>query len=134
MKGKKKILIVEDDIQNLMIYEIYLSNLYELKLCANENDFHDALREDTYALFIIDLALNSTKNGIDLIKELRQIEKYSKTSVIVVTAFALNSDRKISMEAGANEFISKPFKKDTLLKVIQKYMQEDSVETILMSE
>jgi DNA-binding response OmpR family regulator len=121
MKEKNKLLIVEDDRLNQLAYRGFLSKIYDIKISGNVKEFNAALSEDTYDLFIIDLALNCEKDGIDLIKELRQMNKYKETPIIVATAFAFKKDREISLEAGANEFIVKPFDKKNLLEEIKKY-------------
>ncbi|MCX6150330.1 MAG: response regulator [Ignavibacteriales bacterium] len=121
MKRKNKLLIVEDDGLNQKVYKATLPNYYELKICGNDEEFYAALKENEYDLFIIDLALNCGKNGIDLVRELRKMEKYKDTPIIVITAFAFRKDKDISMSAGATKFISKPFNKETLLTEIKKY-------------
>ncbi|MFA7421456.1 MAG: response regulator [Melioribacteraceae bacterium] len=120
MNGKNKLLIVEDDKLNQLAYKGFLSKNYDIKICGDVQEFDSALTNDTYDLFIIDLALNCEKNGIDLIKELREMDKYWETPIIVVTAYAFREDRKLSMEAGADKFIIKPFDKNSLLDEIQK--------------
>lgn len=120
MNGKYKLLIVEDDKLNQLAYKGFLSKNYEIKICGDVQEFESSLTEDTYDLFIIDLALNCEKNGIDLIKELREMDKYKGTPIIVVTAYAFREDRKLSMEAGADKFIIKPFDNKSLLEEIRK--------------
>jgi DNA-binding response OmpR family regulator len=121
MDRKNKLLIVEDDKLNQLAYKGILSRIYDIKICGNVKEFDSALTEDTYDLFVMDLALNCEKDGMDLIKELRQMDKYRKTPIIVVTAYAFQEDRKLSIEAGADKFIVKPFDNAKLLEEIKKY-------------
>ena len=121
MKRKNNLLIVEDDEPNQNVYKAILSKDYEIKICGDDEEFYAALRENEFDLFIMDLALNGGKNGIDLIKELRKMEKYKETPVIVVTAFTSRKDKEIAMAAGTTNFISKPFDIETLLTEIKKY-------------
>ena len=119
MDRKNKILIVEDDNLNQLVYKGVLSGIYDITICSGVKEFNYELTADTYDLFIIDLGLNSDKNGMDLIKELRQMDKYRKTPIIVITAYASLEDRKISIEAGADKFIIKPFDNVKLLEEIK---------------
>jgi len=48
------------------------------------------------------------------------MDKYRETQIIVVTAYAFREDRKLSMEAGADKFIVKPFDNKSLLEEIRK--------------
>jgi DNA-binding response OmpR family regulator len=123
MDRKNKLLIIEDDKLNQLAYKGILSKFYDIKICGNVKEFDSAIIEDTYDLFVMDLALNCEKDGLDLIKELKQMEKYSKTPIIVVTAYAFQEDRKLSMEAGADKFIIKPFDNKTLLDEINNFFQ-----------
>ncbi len=120
MEEKKKILVVEDDKLNQLAYKGVLSKEYNVTICGDNTEFYISLNRFTYDLFIIDLALNCEKNGIDLIKELRQMKEYERTPIIVVTAWTLKKDEKISLEAGADKFITKPFVNKTLLEEIGK--------------
>ncbi len=121
MKEKNKILIVEDDVLNQQVYKRSLSKDYILKICGDTKGFYAALMADTYDLFIVDLALNCEKDGIDLIKELRQMNHHKGTPIIVVTAFAFSKDKENAMAAGATQFIIKPFDNKKLLEEIKKY-------------
>jgi len=122
MKRKNKLLIVEDDRLNQKVYKAILSKNYDVKICSDDEDFYTALSENDYDLFIIDLALNHGKNGIDLIRELRNLEKYHEIPIIVVTAFTSSKDERIAMLAGCTKFISKPFNKEALLTELKKYL------------
>jgi CheY-like chemotaxis protein len=52
----------------------------------------------------------------------RQIRQFNKEVVIIAqTAFGLSGDREKAIEAGCNDYISKPINKNELLALIQKY-------------
>ena len=52
----------------------------------------------------------------------RQIRKFNKDIIIIAqTAFALSGDRKKAIEAGCNDYISKPFVKEKLIALLEKY-------------
>ncbi len=126
MNKKHKLLVVEDDWLNQLAYEKILSVDYDVKICGNDEEFYSALDEGTYDLFLIDLALNSEKNGIDLIIDLRKMDRYKDTPIFVVSAFAFNKDRDLSMTAGANKFIAKPFVNKYLLDELKKYFHSEN--------
>jgi len=122
IKRKYRLLIAEDDELNQRIYKAILLKDYDIIICGDDEEFYSALRENDYDLFIIDLALSCGKNGTDLIRELRKIEKYKDIPIIVVSAFVSLKDQKIAMAAGSTKFISKPFDKETLLTTVKKYL------------
>ena len=52
----------------------------------------------------------------------RQIRQFNKVVIIIAqTAFGLSGDREKSLEAGCNDYISKPINQNQLLELIQKY-------------
>lgn len=52
----------------------------------------------------------------------RQIRKFNKEVVIIAqTAFAFNGDKNKALEAGCNDYISKPFRKVDMIQLIEKY-------------
>jgi len=61
--------------------------------------------------------------GSGSLREIRQIRQFN-TEVIIfaLTAFALTGDREKAIEAGCNDYISKPIKKDELFGIIEKYL------------
>ncbi|MHB8905539.1 MAG: response regulator [Melioribacteraceae bacterium] len=118
---RPKLLIVEDDDLTLKVYQFVLSKDYELTECKNESELLDALNEGEYDIFIIDLSLIEGKNGIDIIKELRQMKKYQRVKIIVVTAHAAQVDERNAIEAGADEFLRKPISNQDLKNALKHH-------------
>ena len=115
-----KILIAEDDIAS-GIYLTKLVNQYcrevynvvtgaeAVETCRNNPDID---------LVLMDIQM-STMNGIEATK---QIRKFNKDIIIIAqTAHAIIGDKEKVIEAGCNDYISKPIIKDELLTLIQKY-------------
>lgn len=117
----KKILIVEDDLQNQMIYKILFSEKYFIQICSDGNEFDDAIKKDDFDLFIIDLAIPGNKNGIQIIQELKGMDAYKQAPVLVITAFAFRKDRIAALEAGATEVLIKPVPNNTMVKVVESF-------------
>jgi two-component system chemotaxis response regulator CheY len=55
-------------------------------------------------------------NGLELVKQLRQIPELSSLKVIMVTTETEMSQMASALEAGANEYVMKPFSKDILME------------------
>jgi len=71
----------------------------------------------------IDLILMDVKMPeIDGYEAVRQIRMFNKDVIIIAqTAFALTGDREKALEAGCNDYISKPIENKLLVELIQKY-------------
>jgi len=64
----------------------------------------------------------SELNGYEATGQIRQFN--TEVIIIAITAFALAGDREKAMEAGCNDYISKPVKKDELQELIQKQLKQ----------
>jgi len=116
MTKAPKLLIVEDDEWIIKIFNKVLSQHFDINIAQTIHEFYSFIKENTYDVFLIDLSLRADKNGLDLIEELRQDQKYVKTPVVVVTANVLRRDRDNSFKAGATKFIAKPVENHILLQ------------------
>ncbi len=121
MEKKPKLIIVEDDDLSQIIYENIFSKDFEITICSNDVKFYSSLNSTHYDIFLIDLGLGKGKNGVQLIEELRQVEEYKSTPIIVVTAYTLRKDEQISMIAGATKFLQKPIDNKILLNEFKSH-------------
>ena len=96
------------------------SGIQELILCAlqsggytpvgfyNGADFFEKLQVQTPDLILMDIMLPD-EDGISLLKKLRGQPAYANIPVIMLTAKASEIDKVIGLEAGADDYITKPF-------------------------
>jgi CheY-like chemotaxis protein len=63
-------------------------------------------------------------NGYEAIKRIREFRP--ELPIIAQTAFALSNEMLKAFNAGSNDYISKPFKKDNLLAIVSKYRPHDN--------
>lgn len=112
---KPKLLIVEDDDLHRALYERLFHDKFEPNICKTADEFCSCLSRKSYDIFMIDLSLVGTKDGIQLIKELRQNKKYIATPIFVVTANAFKRDEENAIDAGANYFVRKPIDNKRLI-------------------
>ena len=118
-----KILIVEDD-ETSDIFIQTLINKFSREVVPAETGI-EALR-----LFRntpdIDLVLMDMKMPeMDGFEATRQIRQFNKDVIIIAqTAYGLSGDREKAIEAGCNDYISKPINREVLLALIQKYFAD----------
>jgi DNA-binding response OmpR family regulator len=109
-----KILIVDDDKQITYLLEKLLSmEGYET---TSVNDSSDAVRVANSIkpdLFILDLMMPEP-NGFELCKAFRADPIFSKTPIVIITAMDDGDSKAIAFLAGANDYITKPFRPDEL--------------------
>lgn len=81
------------------------------------------VQEQTPDLILLDINM-PVKNGYETISEIRQ--KGLTVPVIAQTAFAMPEEKSTILNAGCNDYIAKPFKREELLSTIRKVLRNDS--------
>jgi DNA-binding response OmpR family regulator len=79
---------------------------------------------DAYAMVLLDLGL-PRKSGLDLLKEIRRAG--NKVRVLVVTARDAVADRVAGLDAGADDYLTKPFSLDELQARMRALLRRDVV-------
>lgn len=103
---RKRILVVDDDRHIAELVSLYLNKEgFETKEVYNGREVLDAYREFRPDLLVLDLMLPGT-DGYSICRELR---KFSKTPVIMLTAKGDVFDKVLGLELGADDYMVKPF-------------------------
>lgn len=117
---KKKILIAEDDKAIIEVVKIILENEGYLILATDrEEAIHEALKKESPDLILLDIWL-SGEDGGKIAKYLK--EKKETKHIPIVIMSANNETEKITKDAGADDFLLKPFNIDDLLYIVKKYI------------
>ncbi len=120
-----KILIIDDEIEICKQVSLILSkNGFDTKYATSYKELNSIINEGfDFDLVLVDLWIkNSSKQGIDIIQELKSL--FSNLLIISFSGHA-NIDNAIeSVKAGANDFIEKPFESKKLIHIIEKNLLE----------
>lgn len=103
----RRIAIVEDNPDNLMLAEAILGSLYEIVSYENGLDALAGLADANVELVLLDISL-PRMDGVAVLKSMRQNEKLKHLPVIALTAHAMVGDRERYMEKGFDEYFTKP--------------------------
>jgi len=125
MGKNKKVLIVDDDmIDNADNLGFYLGRKgIDLVVAEDYLGARAKYRADKYDLVLIDVMITGHKNGVELLKEIRETDK--TTPIYVVSAYV--NFEPAAMAAGADRFIRKPFSyKEHILKPLGLLKKEGS--------
>jgi len=60
------------------------------------------------------------KTGIEIVKEINKVDKDNNTKIVMVTALGQRQLVMEALQAGAKEYITKPFEKDRILEVLKR--------------
>ena len=116
-----RILLVEDEKQMAMFIEMELSHEgYKVDVVHNGREVIKKVESIEYNLILLDIMIPHL-NGIEVC---RRIRKFSNVPVIMLTAKGDVSDKVIGLDAGANDYLTKPFEIEELLARIRVYTRE----------
>ncbi len=119
----EKILIVEDNPQNMRLIEMTLraENYTLLKATDGEEALEMAARERP-DLIIMDIQLPKL-SGLEVTGRLRQVAGFEDVPIIAITAYAMKGDKEKSIEAGCNAYLPKPINTRELPNLIAEMLQ-----------
>lgn len=131
MNENIKILVVEDDraVRNLISTTLQIND-YEYDLAIDGKNALQLMTSNKYDIVFIDLGLPDI-DGIEIIKKFRN---FSTTPIIVISARTHDEDKIEALDAGADDFLTKPFNVDELLARVRStlrrinYAENNSVE------
>jgi len=112
-----KILLMEDDPVLGDIVSDYLQTFYETDRAFDSVEAQEFIDEGKYDLFIFDINVPG-KSGIELLQELRSFN--DTTPALIITAYDDTKHLKESFDAGAHDYIKKPFDLEELKLRIEK--------------
>ena len=113
--GKATVLVIEDeaDIRNLIAINLR-ANGFEVLTAENGAVGLELLKQHTPKVITLDLMMPNM-NGIEVCHAIRSDESIAKTYVLMVTALGETEDRLAGFEAGADDYVPKPFNVDELV-------------------
>jgi two-component system alkaline phosphatase synthesis response regulator PhoP len=122
MSEKNKILIAEDDnsISRLIAYKFEKEN-YQIKVVTTGDKVLTELKTDAYDALILDLML-PVLDGMQVLKIIKAEE--IKIPVLVLSAKSQEEDILKGLNAGADEYMTKPFRPAELLLRLQKMLSD----------
>ena len=110
MTKRKRILVVDDEEHNRDLLEAMLKSFgYDSTLARNGNEALTMIAP-TIDLVLLDVMMPGI-DGFEVARQIRDSQEYRDTPIIMVTALAGKQDRISAVEAGANDFITKPIDK-----------------------
>lgn len=115
-------MIVDDDIKNVFVLTSALENLgASIYDAQNGREALELLNHIKADLVLMDIMM-PVMDGYQAIKEIRKDLRYKDLPIIALTAKALKDDKEKCLEAGANDYITKPIDYDALLHLIQAWI------------
>lgn len=121
-KDAMHILLAEDNPMNQEVIGEMLSRAgYRVQIAEDGEQALDALAGDkTFDLVLLDMNMPGV-SGLDVLKQFRFMDTSAKTPVVMLSADALPETIRECMEAGANDYLTKPVDMDHLLETVARF-------------
>lgn len=114
-----KILLVEDNEMNRdMLSRRLAKRGYDVTIAVDGREGVTKALADAYDLILMDISLPEI-DGCTATRELRAEPRTAHTPIIALTAHAMAGDRERALEAGCNDYDTKPIELDRLLAKMQ---------------
>ena len=120
----EKILLIEDNEQNrILMRQILVRKGYDLLEAKDGLTGLEMARAHMPALILLDIQM-PVMNGFMVIHELRNDAELRKIKVIAVTSFAMKGDREKALQAGFDEYVTKPIDTRTFPALVKQILAE----------
>ena len=119
-----KIMVVDDDKDATGLFEEVLkAEGYEAVILNESAKAVQVAKKEKPALFVLDLMMPEP-DGFKLCRLLRKEPEFKNTPIIIVTALNDKDSRIVAIGAGANDYLTKPFRLDELYTSIKDHLEE----------
>ena len=127
MTKKQRVLIVDDEPRNQRILSEILGDQFELQMASTGEEALRVIDGFSPDLVLLDIMMPG-KDGYDVCKEIRTRPALNLTKVILVSGKAMIEERLKGYEAGADDYITKPFFPEELLAKTRVFLRLTSME------
>ncbi len=120
---RPKILIADDNVQNVELLEVYLEELdAEVVKAYDGEETLDVIEKEKPDLVLLDIMMPKI-SGYEICRKLKENPATRTLPILMVTALNESSDVERAVQAGADDFVSKPIHKDDLLHRVRALLK-----------
>ena len=131
LNSNTKILVVEDNKINMLLTRTILNNLFPNIIIYEAIDGNEAVT--MFAEWLPDIVLMDIQmpimNGYEATKMIRETEAGVAVPIIALTAGTVKGEKENCLEAGMNDYITKPIIREALKEMILKWTNKKNTET-----
>lgn len=128
-EGGGRILLVEDNPVNQSVIEAMLRSLgFEVSLAMDGAQAIELVGQQRFAAVLMDCRLPQV-DGYEATRRIRLLPQAEGLPIIALTASALQGDRERCLAAGMNDYLSKPFKRTDLQRILRRWLPGQTVAT-----
>ena len=113
-----KILIAEDNAINQDIFSEIFEDDFDMKMVSDGQQALDLIEDYMPNIVLLDIMMPGM-DGYEVCRKIRCNDKVKNTKVIMVSAHAMETERMKGLDAGADDYITKPFDEEALLEKVK---------------
>ena len=117
-------LVVEDNPDSQFLLEALLCDLCTVDLASDADEALGLAETHDYQAVLLDINLGPGRSGVDVLHELRHMDRFAKTPVTALTAYAMPGDRERFLGEGFTHYLAKPFTPEALLALVEKMIED----------
>ena len=118
----KRVTVVEDNVDSRLLLTAILGSAYEVAEYGTGPDALDGMRRSRPDLVLLDIGLPGM-DGVEVLAHMRADSELCRLPVIVLTARAMSGDRETFLDAGFDDYVSKP--------IVDEQVLLDAIERLL---
>jgi CheY-like chemotaxis protein len=123
---KPKVAVIEDNPDNRLLVQALLEDTYEIVEFETGVDAVKGLLDENPDLILLDISLPEM-DGTEVLQWIREQEALADTPVVALTAHAMAGDRERFLEAGFDDYLTKPIVDEAvLIETIGRWLGESS--------
>lgn len=124
LKNSRILLVEDNEINRLVVVTTLGYYGADITETVNGEEAVNAVRDDDYDVILMDMQM-PVMNGLEATRLIRG-ELRSDIPIIAFTANAIKGENEKCIEAGMNDYISKPFEEEDLVNMIAKWLGKDT--------
>jgi putative nucleotidyltransferase with HDIG domain len=114
---KETVLVIDDEIAPRESLRMVLKDRYDVSTANDAQEGLTILSQNNVDLVVLDIMMPGM-NGVEALQKIKS--EYPETVVILLTAYASLGTAKSAIRFGAFDYLTKPFDKDEVIKIIEK--------------
>jgi response regulator RpfG family c-di-GMP phosphodiesterase len=118
---KEKILIIDDELSPREALRMVLKDIYSVSTASGAREGLNIMDQNPADLVVLDIMMPGM-NGIVALEEIKK--RHPDTEVILLTAYASLDTAKSAIRFGAFDYLTKPFDKDEVIRVVVKGLEK----------
>ena len=120
------ILLVEDNAVNQKLARaLLMKNGFEVDVASDGSEALQVVGNRAYDAVLMDVQM-PVMDGLAATRAIRGDGRFAELPIIAMTANAMKGDREQCLEAGMNDYVSKPIDRELLLATLKKWLSEDN--------